>query len=281
VHNHRFYCTNGLALRDQKICKDCRSNTIPWKALLHNCNQDWKKTAYHTLAIGQLHRNQLLQSSIHRFIAPSPYVKAELQAWGLEAEKITTLIHPIAPHLEPSENTPENKMEKIDIFYAGRLSPEKGIEEIIQMAMQAPDLQFAIAGNGPLLARVQYMKRKIRNLKLFSDLPRAQMITLLSRSRLAIAPSLCNETLSQFALEAMCLGKPVVVGNAESTHWLTQNPFFAFSADPQNISAFLQTARQALNSSVNQEKVQALRIQLGNERYQNELKNIVKDLLGQ
>ena len=37
LHNYRMLCINGCFMRDDRVCEDCTSKTIPWPAVLHRC----------------------------------------------------------------------------------------------------------------------------------------------------------------------------------------------------------------------------------------------------
>lgn len=275
VHNHRFFCTNGLALRDGKVCKDCFASPVPWRALAHNCNGDWQKTAYHVGALAQMRTGNLFARAVRVFIAPSPYVAAELERWGMPAGKIRQITHPILWQETSAAPAPAG----VDFFYAGRLSPEKGIENLIQAAALLPQRKFLVSGQGPLLARVQYMARKLRNLRLDANLSHAQVLAQLQSAKAAVVPSLCNETLSIFALEAFASGRPCVVPDRESTRWLAEAPFFGLLADTSQPEALAKALEKAATAPAPvPAAVQTLRQKLGESRFRNELRDAVASL---
>lgn len=280
VHNHRFFCTNGLALRDKKICKDCFSSKVAWRSIVHNCNDDWKKTIYHSLALTQMRLEDLYANAIFRFVAPSPYLQAELVRVGMPRERVMHILNPVFW----DENVPLNEEheERFDAIYAGRLSQEKGIQELLAAIRMLPEVRFLVAGDGPERPLVEAAAKELGNLKFLGAVSHEQVLELISQSRIAVLPSICNETLSTFALEAFFQGKRCVVPALDSTSWLASGDFPGHLARAGNPIDLADTIKVALRSpKVSPEQKAILQGKLGFDRFCGDLKLLVREMQAQ
>lgn len=258
IHNHRLYCANGLAMRNGKVCRDCKSKK-PWRAVSHNCNGDLAKSVYYSLAL-----NQLRLSDIDAFVAPSPYMGAEIESLGVSPEKVRWIVNPI--QLENSVSTMTG--EKVDVFFGSRLSPEKGIETLLKAIERVPQIQFVIAGDGALKSMVENAALRLKNLRYVGMQSRAGVMDWLRCSKISVLPSQCNETLPTSALESFTLGKRCVIPDMESTRWLAEKPFLGVLAntfDPVSIAESIQ--KTLALSPPTEAEVEYIRWFFGFERY--------------
>jgi glycosyltransferase involved in cell wall biosynthesis len=83
------------------------------------------------------------------------------------------------------------------ILFAGRLSPEKGILELVEAAR---DLPLVVAGDGPLRPRVPMA---------LGAVPHAELLGLYARAAVVACPS-HREGFGVACAEAMAHGRPVV-----------------------------------------------------------------------
>jgi glycosyltransferase involved in cell wall biosynthesis len=278
VHNHRFFCTNGLALRDKQICKDCFTSKVAWRPVLHNCNGSWKKSIYHSLALTELRLGDLYSRAIQRFVAPSPYLQAELVKLGIPRERVIHILNPVF-RAEDAPAPARGKGDTYDVIYAGRLSEEKGINELIAAIRLLPDVRFLIVGDGPERPLVEAAVREVRNLTFLGAMAHEQVLDLIGQSRIAVLPSICNETLSTFALEAFFEGKRCVVPALDSTSWLASGDFPGHLARAGDHNDLARAIREALGSpSIDSGQKRNLQTRLGFDRFCSELKALVGEL---
>ncbi len=88
-----------------------------------------------------------------------------------------------------------------EVLFAGRLSPEKGILELVAAA-QAAGAKLVVAGDGPLRAQVPGA---------LGFLPHDQLVRLYERAAVVACPS-HREGFGVVCAEAMAHGRPVVAG---------------------------------------------------------------------
>ncbi len=106
--------------------------------------------------------------------------------------------------------TSQNKMFEKQIIYVGRLSKEKGILELLQIAKDLPgDINLVILGSGPNEDKVKLAAKQQENLHYLGYLPTEKAIPLLRGSDLLIQPSLI-EGISSTILEAMACKTAII-----------------------------------------------------------------------
>lgn len=98
------------------------------------------------------------------------------------------------------------------IVFAGRLAPEKNIDSLIDAARARPDLQFTIAGDGPLREEIARQAEALGNLDFRGRLPREAVVDLIDEHDLLVLPSQL-EAFGTIALEAMMRERPVLVSS--------------------------------------------------------------------
>ncbi|MEW6055151.1 MAG: glycosyltransferase family 4 protein [Bdellovibrionota bacterium] len=283
VHNHRFFCTNGLALRNKKICKDCFTSKVAWRPILHNCNGSWKKSIYHSLALTELRLEELYSRAIQRFVAPSPYLQAELVKLGIPKERVIHILNPVfrfeTPAVPKTKDAYPSASDHYDVIYAGRLSEEKGIYELIATIRLLPNVRFLIVGDGPERPMVTAAVSELKNLTFLGAVSHETVLDLIGQSRIAVLPSICNETLSTFALEAFFQGKRCVVPALDSTSWLATGDFpghLAKAGDPQDLARAVQ---EALGSqSIDSTQKGNLQNRLGFNRFCSDLSSLIEGI---
>ncbi|MCK0152730.1 glycosyltransferase [Alcanivorax sp. S6407] len=95
------------------------------------------------------------------------------------------------------------------VCYVGRLAAEKNIESFLVLAASRPDLQFEVAGDGPLRGKVEEACQRCDNLTLLGWCSREQVVELIDRSQVLVLPS-SVEAFGTVALEAMARQRLVI-----------------------------------------------------------------------
>ena len=111
-----------------------------------------------------------------------------------------------------------------EVLYAGRLSPEKGILELVEAAS---DLNLVVAGDGPLRAKVPMARGFV---------PPGELAKLYARAAVVACPS-HREGFGVAALEAMAHGRPVVAGAVGGLLDLVVNGETGILVEPGNVPA--------------------------------------------
>jgi glycosyltransferase involved in cell wall biosynthesis len=96
------------------------------------------------------------------------------------------------------------------ILFAGRLSSEKGVLDVLELARRLPDTHVTVAGEGPLAGTVADESRRLANLHFVGHLSRRALVESMRSAELLVAPVRWHEPGPLVALEAMSAGTPIV-----------------------------------------------------------------------
>ncbi|MDG1851009.1 MAG: glycosyltransferase family 4 protein, partial [Gammaproteobacteria bacterium] len=104
-------------------------------------------------------------------------------------------------------------------LFAGRLAREKNIEALLKAVKDFPDMQFSIAGDGPLREKIIAALQENHNLEYLGWLSRHALRKKIDEHDALLLPS-HFETFGTVALEAMAREKLVFVSQGCGiTHW--------------------------------------------------------------
>ena len=96
------------------------------------------------------------------------------------------------------------------IAFVGRLTVDKGIRDVLELASALPDEPVTIVGAGTLEEEVRSRASTLPNVTLTGFVPPARVSHIVAGARLVVLPSLCHEAAGLVAVEAMSAGTPVV-----------------------------------------------------------------------
>jgi glycosyltransferase involved in cell wall biosynthesis len=141
--------------------------------------------------------------AVDEWVAVSRSVSSRYSAAGIEC----TVLPNFTPHLVAS---PRGHSERHGITYVGRLTSEKGVRDLVEVARRLPRVQVRLAGGGPLENELRAATREVSNLKLLGTLPASRVRQLLAESLICVMPSRWEEPGALVCLESMACGTPVV-----------------------------------------------------------------------
>lgn len=140
IHNFRLICPTGLFMRDGRPCEYCLEKGNEWGCVKFNCEQSMLKS------VGYAARNYVARIRRHyfdcvdRFACITDFQRRKLITAGYPAEKITVIPNSIDMAGEPLAAPGRY------VAFSGRISREKGVDLIIEVARRHPDIPFRLAG---------------------------------------------------------------------------------------------------------------------------------------
>ena len=148
----------------------------------------------------------------------------------------------------------DSRYEK-QIIFAGRLSKEKGILTILEMAKNIPqDIHLLIIGDGPEKETVEKSIKNNKNVHYLGYQSKEKTIPLIRGSKLLIQPSLA-EGISATLLEAMACKTPVITTNLGGNVELFENNKTGILIEPNNSDELLKNIIFLLNDPFRLEQI--------------------------
>ncbi|HEY4083226.1 MAG TPA: glycosyltransferase family 4 protein [Burkholderiaceae bacterium] len=203
LHNFRLLCPQALLLRDGRICEDCVGK-VPWRGVVRACYRgSVAQTA--VLALGNtVHRFAGTWSDkITRYIALTDFARDKFIAGGLPADRIC-----VKPNFVDLPALPD--VPRSGALFVGRLSEEKGVDTLLEMARRLPEgLPIRMVGDGPLAGRLAAEPR----IEWLGSLPSDQVYALMREAQLLLLPSICYDNFPRTLVEAFACGLPALVSD--------------------------------------------------------------------
>jgi glycosyltransferase involved in cell wall biosynthesis len=244
IHNFRFLCPNGLFFTRGQICEACKmghyGNAIRWKCYRGNT----LLSCLYAVTIS-LHRKIGTFDFPSAFIIVNPYTRQKL----LEAQFTNGgKIHYIPNFVQPQEKSTED-CHQAGAVYLGRLSSEKGVDDLLACQKLHPKLTITIAGVGPDEERLQGLAEesgvKVRFTGYVSGFQKTE---LLQQALVIVIPSKCYEQLPVVCLEAMSIGKPLIVPDMGGWNSLVIDGENGFLYKPGDVSDLAEKIKLLLNN---------------------------------
>ncbi|HET6478645.1 MAG TPA: glycosyltransferase family 4 protein [Actinoplanes sp.] len=239
VHNYRQVCSSGLYFRDGHNCQDCRGKLLGWPAVRHRCYRG--STAQSALMATALAVHRPTWRSVDRFIALTDRIAAHLRDYGISDEHLV-----VKPNGLPDPGEPAPLGD--GFLYGARLSPEKGLDLLLDAWQRHPDGALGtlrIAGDGELRPLAERAAAERDDVIYLGVLDQEGMRVARRASAVVIAVPTWNDVLPTVILEALAAGRPVLGTDVGGIPYLIgSGPEAAgWVVEPSALAAALPVAR--------------------------------------
>lgn len=140
VHNFRLICPTGLFMRDGKPCELCLERGNEWDCVRYNCEHSLLKSVGYAARNAVARYSGAYRKCVERFACITDFQRRKLIQAGYDASKMAVIPNAVVATLDydPAVGT--------YVAYSGRLSREKGVDLIVEVARRHPEITFKFAG---------------------------------------------------------------------------------------------------------------------------------------
>ena len=210
LHNFRYFCTKNFFHKDHiprnEICSACGQCSSRYR-IFNKYFQDSYIKSLMIILYGRRYFN-LLKSGNFKIIVLTHFHKKFLSKLNISSERISVIPNLLDLNAKQLQNKTFNNKY---IVYGGRISEEKGIEELIHtfLSCNFDNLYLKIIGNGPSRSYLeeQYKSESIQFVKEVSN---AEMLDIISNSKGVVTATKLYEGQPTLLCEASLLGIPSV-----------------------------------------------------------------------
>lgn len=241
LHDFKPWCTNRILYAHGAVCERCRGG-VHWHAVTTACVQGSRARSAVGAVEAYLHDALGAWRPVRRWIAPSRFVYEKARSFGVDDARLRVLSHGVEAPREsspPPPGTPERF-----VFFAGRLSAEKGVRLLPEIAAAVAPLPLVVAGEGPLAGWLQ--ARRAANVRLVGHLPDAVLAGLRARAAVVVVPSLFVEHFGYSVAEALLDARPVVAARIGALPELVEHEVTGLLAEPGDGAGFGRLVARAL-----------------------------------
>ena len=208
LHNYRLACPTGLMMSHGEICRRCVTDG-EWQCAARNCTGDIGKSVGYALRNWIANLRGVFHEKVDHFVAPSRFLKSVLVESGYPADRIS-----VAPYILDTQPDPADFGDGEYVGYVGRISPEKGVDTIVDAARRIPEIPFKFAGDYSRMPEV--VRRAPANCTFLGAIPHAQLDEFIGEARLTVVSSVWYEVQPFALFEPMSQGKCVVTADIGS-----------------------------------------------------------------
>jgi glycosyltransferase involved in cell wall biosynthesis len=220
LNDFKILCpTYNLVARGQ-ACDACRRGAF-YHVITNGCYERSHSSALVLAAEAYLHKwLRTYERCVDLFLAPSEFVRSQLIEHGFPAKRIEVL-----PHFQALPTDNQLVQDEGYLLYFGRLSAEKGLDDLLHALVRVPHIPVVIAGEGPERARLESLARELNlsHVLFAGQVHGAQLKNLIAGSTFTLFPSHAYETLGKSILESYAYGRPVIASDLGSRRELVEH----------------------------------------------------------
>jgi glycosyltransferase involved in cell wall biosynthesis len=228
LHNYRFACINGFLLNHGEPCQRClNGNFLP--AVQTRCWQESRLAcAAMAISITRLRAVGVFRRVAH-WIAVSQAQKAIHVRIGIPEENISVIYHFFDGKFSPQPT------EGSDVLFIGRLSPEKGVDRLVEAWLEFPvqRRRLVVVGDGPLRQKLQSRAAGRADIEFTGFLKGDELRAVRRRAALTVVPSIWEEAFGRVLIESWAHGIPVLAARIGALPELVEATDAGWLFDPK------------------------------------------------
>jgi glycosyltransferase involved in cell wall biosynthesis len=209
LHDYHLACPNHgfYDYRRDAVCEDCPQRGFH-RVLANGCMRVGRTRSLVAYLEAILYRALgTYRRLVQHYIAPSEFLRSKLSPRPVPPDKISVLPNTVEDvgGLGPAPGDGA-------FFYAGRLSREKGLDLLLEVARRLPKTRWRLAGSGPLENELRRAIESdgLSNVTLLGHLKGEALREEYRRATAVVLASRCYENCPLTVLEAMSAGRPTI-----------------------------------------------------------------------
>ena len=238
LHNFRLTCLNGTHFRAGAVCQDCLGKTVPLPGIRHRCYRgDMAGSASVAWMLAFNRLRGAWSRRVDRCLVLTSFARDFMLAHtDLAAERVR-----IKPNAAPDPGVGSGTGGYA--LFVGRLSPEKGIDVLLEAARLGLGMKLRVAGQGPLESELR-QAHAAGWLEYLGPQTPGEVTTLMQQAAVLLVPSLWYEGLPMVLIEALATGLPVIASRIGSLATLIEQERTGLLFEPGSAAALVAASRR-------------------------------------
>jgi len=246
IQNYRTSCAGAYLLRDGNVCEKCIGAAFPIAAIQHRCYRGSRLGSAILATTIALHRwKRTWHNAVDLILCPSKISKQKLIESGMPGEKITVKLNSL--DFDPGMGRGTGGFA----VFVGRLSPEKGLDTLVDAWKTDSALPILkIIGDGPLATMVQAAQAADTRIQWLGRKPIPELLEIVGQANCLVMPSVWYETFGRTTVEAFAKGTPVVGSRIGGTAEIIDEGKNGWLFTPGNAQELASKVKMAMNLSL-------------------------------
>ena len=198
--NYRLVCPNGLFLTKGQVCEKCSGGREYW-CVLRNCERSLFKSLGYAVRNYYARVSRLYLDNVTVFYAQTEFQKQVLVKNGFDPERVSVIPNMV-------EVADESQTIGEYVGFVGRISPEKGVADLLSAAKQLNDIDFKVAGSYDSMEELTDAAPS--NFEFCGHIGRDAISSFYDNARVSVMCSIWYEGFPGSIIEAMMQGKPII-----------------------------------------------------------------------
>lgn len=241
LHDYKLACPTYRFLDNGEVCQACLGGHFS-QAVRRRCKDGSLGSSAAMAAELAIHTALRAYRHVQVFVCPSRFMAGRMSAAGVFPDRLRWIPHFVSP-------VPERGVESGGpVVVAGRLSPEKGVDTLIDAIgrIRGP-VRLDVAGEGPDRERLEGLAAAAGDgrVRFLGRLDSEAMDGLIADAVAVVLPSRWYENQPMIVLEAFARGVPVIASDLGGTPELVRHGTDGFLVPPDDCVA-LASALQSL-----------------------------------
>ena len=211
LHNFRYDCTKSflasIHLNNKQFCEACGFKKNKFKMF----NKYYEDSLAKSILVNNFGRKyfKMLKNNNLNILTLTQHHKDFLVNLGVKSEKIFVQPNPV-PNIKNIKN--EKNERKKQIIYAGRISEEKGIIELLNAwnAIDTKGYKLIIVGEGPMYSEIETLVKDSNSIKLYGYRENKEVLKLIRESKAVVTATKLFEGQPTLLCEASALSTPSI-----------------------------------------------------------------------
>ena len=236
LHDYKLACPTYRFLDKGELCQACLGGHFT-QAVRRRCKDGSLGSSAAMAAELAIHTAVRAYRHVQVFVCPSRFMAGRMAAAGVFPDRLRWIPHFVEP-------VPERVVDGVpaptSIVFAGRLSPEKGVDTLIEaVGRLSGSVHLDVAGEGPDRARLEDVASRVGDgrVRFLGRLDGAAMDTLMRDALAVVLPSRWYENQPMVVLEAFARRVPVVASDLGGTPELIRHGTDGFLVPPDDAAA--------------------------------------------
>ncbi|MDP6634334.1 MAG: glycosyltransferase family 4 protein [Phycisphaerae bacterium] len=268
MHDYRMACPakHFLRPRDGVHCMRCQPNKY-FHAAGRGCSGLAGAGPAVESYVSRLTRNYFRW--VDFFICPTRFMRRIMRNIGAPRSKLIVLRNMVSTPAKPKKN----KEKPRQVLFAGRMSPEKAPEMMLDLAARVDDIDVVMAGDGPMLDELKCdaSDRGLDNITFTGHISCDEVGALMHSSAAVIVTSRWLENSTMTMLEAMLAGRCVIVPDRGPLREWIDDERTGRLFKPDDIDSLVTVTQQVLSNAAARRRMGRAGKELASARHDHAL----------